>query len=464
MSADFIFFLSFFVPVLMGLLSLLSWRKERSKEFTHLTEFWLSIAVMVVISYIFHHQNEHIVAISLVGWLWPLKTISLFLEDLTGMSFINRTRYLVLASGIFVSLVMAGFGYTFFAYTIPFSLVVGGLGLNILYEVYKEGKAFRTHLHNATYFFLGCFFLLRLFYPVWRFDEQLMLLGFTANLLILICLAGSTLSLYMSVMRERHEHQLNTIVRERNDQLFSQSKYSELGMMSAGIAHEINNPLAIIQAKTTQLLRIYRKPERQQDLADGLQQILITSERINRTIQGVREFVHQDDRLPDEDISLKKLIDDVLAFCGQRMKNHGINLRFYGLENHAVRGHKVQLEQVILNLLNNSFDAIEYLSEKWIEVSVQESEDMTKIFFKDSGKGIPADIAKHVMEPFFTTKKLEKGTGLGLALAKGIVEKHGGCLSYIQDANHTTFLLELPKPGLHRLHHHTRDLGHNLIH
>jgi C4-dicarboxylate-specific signal transduction histidine kinase len=276
-------------------------------------------------------------------------------------------------------------------------------------------------------------------------NNELVILGLSTHLLIIVGLASSTLSYYIQVLNKRHENQLQVLLKERNDQLLGQSKYSELGMMSAGIAHEINNPLAIIQAKTTQLLRFYRDPARQREMAEGLEQILYTSERINRTIQGVREFVHQDESVKSEDIPLKTLIDDVMAFCGQRMKNHGINLRFYGLDHFSVRGHKIQLEQVLLNLLNNSFDAIEFLPDKWIEISVHDTPGTIQIFMKDSGSGIPPEVAKRMMEPFFTTKNIKKGTGLGLALARGIVEKHGGTLTYVAQEKHTTFLVELPK-------------------
>ena len=98
-----------------------------------------------------------------------------------------------------------------------------------------------------------------------------------------------------------------------------------------------------------------------------------------------------------------------------------------------------------MNLFNNAFDAIEFLPDKWIELSGQETTDSVKLFVKDSGRGIPEDIAQRIMEPFFTTKKSGRGTGLGLALSKGIVEKHGGKLVYLKNSPHTTFLIELPK-------------------
>ncbi len=191
---------------------------------------------------------------------------------------------------------------------------------------------------------------------------------------------------------------------------------------------------------------MYRDPAKQHELGEGLQQILYTSERINRTVQGIREFIRQDDKSPDQEIPLKKIIDDVLAFCGQRMKNHGVNLRFYNIDQFKVIGNKVQIEQIFLNLLNNAFDAIEFLSDKWIEISAHDANDKLQIFVKDSGLGIPAEIATKMMEPFYSTKDAGKGTGLGLALASGIAEKHGGALTYVNNANHTTFLLEFPKP------------------
>ena len=382
----------------------------------------------------------------MVGWIWPLRTFRLLMEDISGKSLLFRGEYILFGVGLFATVALASYGFSFTIYTLPFCAATAFIGIErVVRAIRNTPQKFSTALHWVTYIFVATFFLSRLAFPFWRISQNEIAYNMLVELIFYIGFAGVTLATCMELLKIKHEDELEYLLKERNDRLLGQSKYSELGMMSAGIAHEINNPLAVIQARTTQLLRIYRDPEKQKDLADGLQQILYTSERINRTIQGVREFVHQDEQGPMLEVGLKDLVDDVLAFCGQRMKNHGVNLRFYGLENYTVKGNKIQLEQVLLNLFNNSFDAIEQLPDKWIEVSVHEAGDKVQIYIKDSGNGIPPEIASRIMEPFFSTKDLGKGTGLGLALARGIAEKHGGSLVYLPETTHTTFMFELPK-------------------
>jgi signal transduction histidine kinase len=447
-SLGIVLFLSLFTTLLMGILSYINYKKNNSSTpYAHLTEFWASLFVMSCLSFFYTQENPRWAAMTMLGWIWPLRTFKLVLEDMTARPLMQRWEYVVLAVGIFSTIALGGYGYPFLLFTLPGALAIGLVGMVLVAQARKmRSSAFKTPLQYPILILMGLWMGVRLSFPFWRLEPFYGLLGLIADAALIIGFACTTLSFYTELLRQKHEERTEELIKERNEKLFSQSKYSELGMMSAGIAHEINNPLAVIQARTTQLLRIYRDPQKQRELADGLQQILYTSERINRTIQGVREFVHQDDRAANIEIRLKDLVDDVLSFCGQRMKNHGINLRFYGLENFSVRGHKIQLEQVVLNLLNNAFDAIEFLPDKWIEMSVVERPETYQIFVKDSGKGIPPEIATRMMEPFFSTKDIGKGTGLGLALARGIVEKHGGHLCYVPNTPHTTFMLELPRP------------------
>lgn len=257
----------------------------------------------------------------------------------------------------------------------------------------------------------------------------------------------SGLYVYERRKNARLNEHLSEVSVDQNDELFGRGKFSELGLMSAGIAHEISNPLNIIMGKTEQLQRYFRDPSREKDVAQGLKQIQYSTERISKIIQSLRDYIYRDDVITEDLISLSEILDDVLIFCGQRLKNHNIELRLINTENVFIKGHRGQLQQAILNLINNSFDAVDGLSEKWIEITAVEGKENVEIFIKDSGDGIPVAIRDKMMEPFFTTKKM-KGTGLGLPLVKGIAEKHGGDLVYIDKAKNTTFMLELPKANL----------------
>lgn len=250
---------------------------------------------------------------------------------------------------------------------------------------------------------------------------------------------------------KRLEGQLTKFKGQSDEELYSRGKFSELGLMSAGITHEISNPLSIILGRITQLLRMDLVPEKKPDLDKGLNQIKTNAERIAAIIHSVREYIYRNDDRSEDFISLDDILKNVLVFYGQRLKNHGIDLRMKNIEGVYVSGHKGQLEQAFLNMISNSFDAIDNLKEKWIEISVEKNVDVVKIFITDSGSGIPKDVQDKMLDPFFTTKS-NKGSGLGLSLVKGIAQKHGGDLTYVP-GEHTTFKLELPQANSLQYHH-----------
>ncbi len=245
----------------------------------------------------------------------------------------------------------------------------------------------------------------------------------------------------------KYAKQLAVYQGKTQDEMVNMGKYSELGLMSAGIAHEISNPLSIILGRVEQLIKRGETSDKE-SLLKGFAQIQTHAERIGLIIQSWRNYIYRNETRIEDFISLKDLIKDVTVFCGQRLKNHGIELRVNHLDGIYVSGHKGQFEQAILNLITNSFDAIDNLSEKWIEISAKKSHDAIQITFTDSGSGIPEDVKDKMLDPFFSTKN-GKGTGLGLTLVKGIAERHGGDLKYIE-APHTTFILELPEASVHR--------------
>jgi C4-dicarboxylate-specific signal transduction histidine kinase len=274
--------------------------------------------------------------------------------------------------------------------------------------------------------------------------------------LILLCLfILSTVGFaYAFFLEKKKSHKLRENLKgfqgQSEEDMYGRGKFSELGLMSAGITHEISNPLSVILGRATQLLKPGRMDNKETTLK-GIEQIKNNAERIGTIIQSVREYIYRNEDIKEDFIPLKEIIDNVLVFYGQRLKNHGIELRLNRIDKVYVSGQKGQYEQAILNLISNAFDAIDKLPEKWIEISVEKTKENIQIYFRDSGSGIPVDVQNKMLDPFYTTKK-GKGSGLGLTLVRGIAQKHGGDLKYIE-GEHTTFLLELPQPTGTLYHH-----------
>jgi C4-dicarboxylate-specific signal transduction histidine kinase len=231
------------------------------------------------------------------------------------------------------------------------------------------------------------------------------------------------------------------------------SKMASLGEMAAGIAHEINNPLTIIQGKAGQLKRMITKQEIDPvKLKDDLEKITETVERISNIINALRTISRNSELDTGSLTNLNDIIQGVMHLSFERFKQDSIllkvNVDLIPKETQVFcRASEISL--VLLNLLNNSFDAIKPLEEKWIEIAVEPLDQFVKIIITDSGKGIPQSILDKLMQPFFTTKEVGKGTGLGLSISKKIIEKHNGKFYYNKASNHTSFILELPttQPG-----------------
>ncbi len=223
------------------------------------------------------------------------------------------------------------------------------------------------------------------------------------------------------------------------------SKMATLGEVAAGIAHEINNPLTIIMSRIGFLEKKLEKVNLlDPEFASSIAKINLTIERIVKIINGLRYFAHSGSD-KKSNVSLARVISDSLELCQERVKKNDIELRVlkptFDVE---VSAHDTQLIQVVLNLIINSLDAIKGLSDKWIEIEYKIEKDHLKLIVRDSGSGVPAEVANKIMNPFYTTKERGEGTGLGLSLSKTIIENHEGRLFYNAEATNTEFIIELP--------------------
>lgn len=227
-------------------------------------------------------------------------------------------------------------------------------------------------------------------------------------------------------------------------QLINASKMASLGEMASGLAHEINNPLAIIQGKVKVISLMFEDMNiKHPPLISEVDKIKITTERIEKIVKGLRNFSRPSQYDPFEPTSLHKIIQETLDLCSEKFKAEGISIIIHNIPKIFISCRPSEISQVLINLFNNSRDAIRDRDIKWIELSFKISGNTLSIIFTDSGPGIPREIAEKIMEPFYTTKDASMGTGLGLSIAKSLVENHGGVLRLDPDHENTCFVLEL---------------------
>ena len=225
------------------------------------------------------------------------------------------------------------------------------------------------------------------------------------------------------------------------------SKLNALGEMAGGIAHEINNPLAIIQARASLLLKLSMDGKLSSEITqESTNRILLVVQRLTKISKGLQAYARGDTGDPFQRVDLFELIEETMVFCQDRMKREGISLRRPAIDlKLTVECRPVQISQVLLNLLNNAIDAISLLPEKWIEISCEEESERVLLTVTDSGSGVEKKLRDKIFQPFFTTKSLGRGSGQGLSVSKDIVKAHQGELNLISDSKNTRFVIILPK-------------------
>lgn len=224
------------------------------------------------------------------------------------------------------------------------------------------------------------------------------------------------------------------------------SRMSELGKMAGGIAHEINNPLQAIQMNAERLIALSEEDRLdRKTLIQSSELIIRTSKRASKIVRGLKDFSRDGSRDNWETCSLHKLVSETVDLCRERVKQSGIALHVppAGLDIDFY-ANATQLSQVLLSLINNSFDAVRGTKDSWIKIDWLPYDDRLLIAVTDSGPGLPDEVLSKIMQPFFTTKAPGEGTGLGLSIALSIVEKHGGLFYVDRTCSNTRFCIDIP--------------------
>lgn len=256
----------------------------------------------------------------------------------------------------------------------------------------------------------------------------------------------------LALMREELEHHnknLREKVAEEADKLkiatqhlHQNEKLSALGQLIAGVAHELNNPLAVIMGNSQLLLALNPDDE----LSRRINIIYQSAERSQKIVRNLLSFARQTPSKKSY-VGINGLISDCLELKSYDYKTHKIEtLTDFEEDLPKTMADFNQLQQVCIIILENAQHALmPNQDSKTVSIKTEHNNGTIIIRFSDNGPGIPKEIQNRIFEPFFTTKELGKGTGLGLSIAYGIVNKHNGKL-YVQSEPGTgaTFVIELP--------------------
>lgn len=237
---------------------------------------------------------------------------------------------------------------------------------------------------------------------------------------------------------------------QQQQQLLLASKASALGEVATGMGHEINNPLSIVMTSTSLLKKRLEKesPDKAMNI-ELVSEVKDAATRISKIVNGIRMITRNAEADSLAKVSLSKLISDTIDLCQEKFNQQGIDLKFINhlslTEPDILECRSVEITQVLINLINNAYDAIENLSERWLRIELSSEGNNFYLSLTDSGKGIPEEVQDKMMNPFFTTKEIGKGTGLGLTISKGVIEKYHGHLRMEKTSPNTKFVISLPR-------------------
>lgn len=293
----------------------------------------------------------------------------------------------------------------------------------------------------------------------WQTPWAKILLGVSIALMILLmywirlsALKKSNLRLEATVFDrtnalEKQKRELKKAIKQlksAQEQMVQSDKMASLGILAAGVAHEINNPLNFIQGGVEGLEQTLKRSRKikKEEYAELLFAIKEGISRASTIVLSLNEFSHSSDKKL-EPCDIYHLIENCLTMIRYRLKN-GIDLKKDFAEGEAiVLGNNGKLHQAFLNIITNSIQAIDKKGSITIKTTIEGG--FIIIEFIDSGHGIKPENLKKITEPFFSTKEPGKGTGLGLSITYAIINEHKGSLSYSSKwKSGTTATIKLP--------------------
>jgi signal transduction histidine kinase len=231
---------------------------------------------------------------------------------------------------------------------------------------------------------------------------------------------------------------------QHQEQLIKAHKLKAVGTLTAGVAHELNNPINNIMLTAAMLQEDYLEIDDTERL-DMIKDLVDEADRSQKIIRNLLEFAREQE-IDTQLLQLDDIVEESLQLVANQLKLYKVKVeRRFANNLGPISGDKQQLTQVFLNLALNAIDAMPDGGTLAIETDTIREGSFLKVDFTDSGTGIADHIKHHIFDPFFTSKPQGKGTGLGLSVSLGIIRKHGGdILVDSRIGEGTTFSVLLP--------------------
>lgn len=241
-------------------------------------------------------------------------------------------------------------------------------------------------------------------------------------------------------------------LRETEGQLIQSGKMASLGQLSAGVIHEIGNPLNHSNQALFLLRRRLRQFPEDDTIREAVEDIQDSVDRMKEIVRELREFSHKRSEVLSE-FAVRDSVEVGVRMLGKELDDHEVAVELRIEPSVQVRGVKNQLAQVFINLIHNAVQAMGKVDtgrRNLIVVNAAEAGEQVIVTVLDNGPGIPDKIRAQIFDPFFTTKDAGEGTGLGLSICFRIVEAHRGTIQVFSDGStYTEFRVTLPSPLVH---------------
>ena len=219
------------------------------------------------------------------------------------------------------------------------------------------------------------------------------------------------------------------------------SKMASLGELSAGVAHEINNPLAILMGTVNSLEIFFNDKDKLKNKVETMNKAI---HRIAKIVKGLGKFSRSAENTEMIFVCLSDIVAEAIVMTEIKAKKLDVKIQTSLNSKEQVYCNPLEIEQVVINLVNNAIDAAHASPDKTVLVNVFDQNQCAVLQVIDSGMGISSDVEEKIFNPFFTTKPLGEGTGLGLSICKGIVESHKGDIGINKNFQQTCFEVKIP--------------------